>query len=163
MLAILKEMEGIAYGLLIGGCPVLKNKTEEMILRFWRLQSPEELARTRVGLCWDQVELMRALAVAGGHAHETVYVELGNQQTHTFLTLRKGAEWYWLENAYTPFRGVHGPVESREELVGVVIDAMRLEAPNEPVTMVTAYGRPEYGLSCAEFMAWCRAGARLKI
>ena len=72
------------------------------------LQSPEEVIKNKVGVCWDQVELERHY-FKNDSVKTFFIVHYDNDKcpTHTFLTFQKDNKYYWFEHSWAIFRGIH--------------------------------------------------------
>lgn len=76
------------------------------------VQTGEQVLNTKVGTCWDQVELERLWFEKNHFEIKTIFiwfeVDYKNDfPTHTFLLYKKGNKWYWFENAFESYRGIH--------------------------------------------------------
>jgi len=76
------------------------------------VQSGDELLNTLCGTCWDQVELERKWFSEHNYKFKTVFIWFGieepnNYPTHTFLAFFENNKWYWFENAFHDYRGIH--------------------------------------------------------
>lgn len=76
------------------------------------VQSGEDVLKTGYGTCWDQVELERKWFADNGYEFETIFswFEIdspNNYPTHTFLAFKDKDKWYWFENAFADYRGIH--------------------------------------------------------
>lgn len=76
------------------------------------VQTGEQVLNTKVGTCWDQVELERLWFEKNHLEIRTIFiwfeVDYKNDfPTHTFLLYKKGNKWYWFENAFESYRGIH--------------------------------------------------------
>lgn len=66
------------------------------------LQSPKELIKNNIGVCWDQVELERHYFEDSNISIKTFFiVHYDNDKcpTHTFLTFEKNNKNYWFEHS----------------------------------------------------------------
>ncbi len=74
------------------------------------VQTGNSILNTQVGTCWDQVELERLWFTSHNYHIKTyfLYFEgINNTPTHTFLLYEKNNNWYWFENAFESYRGIH--------------------------------------------------------
>ncbi len=74
------------------------------------LQKPQDLLNTKIGLCFDQVELERFLLSKYGFNLRTYYLlyqdgPLG--PAHAFLLYKSNDRYYWIENAWYKYKGIH--------------------------------------------------------
>ena len=76
------------------------------------VQSGEEVLNSNIGTCWDQVELERLWFEKNNYNFKTIFMwfEVGrecNLPTHTFLLFEHDNKWYWFENSFEMYRGIH--------------------------------------------------------
>lgn len=164
---LLEEMSEITYGYLDKNHRRIYVIKEHEFYAGYRLQTPEEVARNRLGVCWDQVEYARSSFARFGCEFVSVYVSLKTGNSHTFLAFKlKDNYWYWFENSYAKYRGVHGPYLTVEAIAVEVIKHMREEPGVEKAKLdfVSLYDMPSrFGLTCQEFMDHCESGHRLNV
>lgn len=119
----------------------------------YRLQSPDQLIDSKLGVCWDQVELERACFKEMKYPFETYYLEQINKSrsTHTFLTYWYKSKLYWFEHSYFHKLGIHGPYRSRTEIFEDLHMSMNKE---ETDTGAIAYmlKTPKYGCTCQQYL-----------
>lgn len=89
------------------------------------VQTGEEVLKSRIGTCWDQVELERLWFEKNNYEIKTVFICFevdykNDYPTHTFLLYKKDTKWYWFENAFEKYRGIH-EYNSFEEAIDYVI------------------------------------------
>ena len=66
------------------------------------LQSPNEVIKNKIGVCWDQVELERYYFKGNDWNVKTyflVHYDGDKCPTHTFLTFEKNNKYYWFEHS----------------------------------------------------------------
>ena len=83
------------------------------------VQTGKELLITKVGTCWDQVELERMWFIEHGYNIKTYFLFFesgGSLPTHTFLIYEDNGIWYWFENAFFNHRGIHKYSSIKEAL-----------------------------------------------
>lgn len=76
------------------------------------LQSPDEVEKNQVGVCWDQVEYARELFRREDIPTKTyaiVYYDRANNNfyNHTILTFEAQEKFYWFEHSMADAAGVH--------------------------------------------------------
>jgi hypothetical protein len=76
------------------------------------VQSGEGVLNSNIGTCWDQVELERLWFEKNNYNFKTIFMwfEVGrecNLPTHTFLLFESDNKWYWFENSFEMYRGIH--------------------------------------------------------
>ena len=127
------------------------------------LQSPKQLLNSRYGFCFDQVELEREWFSKNNYNFKTFFLwfdkqEENNLPTHTFLSYKDGNKWYWFENSFGLYKGIH-EYNNLKELIED-IKAKQLEyaiservATQEDYFCIKEkeYSKPEYGISVQEF------------
>ncbi len=80
------------------------------------LQKPVDLMESNVGLCFDQVELERYLLNKYDVELRTYYLIYQDGllgPAHSFLLYKDNGKYYWLENSWYKYRGIH-EYESKE-------------------------------------------------
>ncbi len=126
------------------------------------LQSPKELMISKIGVCWDQVELERYYFA--GYDMKTyfiVYYDNDKCPTHTFLTYKKNNKYYWFEHAYEKYRGIHEYTSINLLLKDVkekFINDIKEEYKNKldmDYLCLYEYKRPKYHIGTSEFYKHC--------
>lgn len=75
----------------------------------YRLQTPEELMKNKLGVCWDQVELERYYFKEKGidvKSYFIVHYDGNKCPCHTFISYEKDNKFYWFEHAWEKHRGI---------------------------------------------------------
>lgn len=95
------------------------NKYTNMFSEEWNdwyneyyLQSGEEVLNSKVGTCWDQVELERLWFEKNNYKYKTIFIWFevereNNLPTHTFLIYEKDNKYYWFEHSFEAQKGIH--------------------------------------------------------
>ena len=128
------------------------------------LQSPNEIIKNKVGVCWDQVELERYYFKANDWDIKTyflVHYDGNNCPTHTFLTFEKNNKYYWFEHSWERFRGIHEYDSLKELLCDVREKFIKYELNNNCVLenlVLHEYKKPKYHISVQEFYDHCDSG-----
>ena len=127
------------------------------------LQSPDQLMISKVGVCWDQVELQREYFkdYQSVRTYFIVYYDGNKCPTHTFLTYKKGDSYYWFEHAWERFKGFH-KYDTMKDLLndirGIFI-SNELNDKCDGGNLVTyEYSKPKYNISVDEFYRHCESG-----
>lgn len=119
---LLEWMQNITYG--YQGKTKLHKYGESDFNEVWfeeyLLEDPNNLIKTKVGNCWDQVELERKWFEENNYTYKTIYemvfLDYKNKYpTHSFLVYKDNT-WNWFENADYENRGIH-KFNSLEELL----------------------------------------------
>lgn len=133
------------------------------------VQSGDSVLKTKCGTCWDQVELERKWFTEHKYEFKTIFIWYGipepnDYPTHTFLAFKKDSEWYWFENSFFKYRGIH-KYNSYKELIQDVknkhheytVDTCK----SEPVEITSIksyeYEKPETGLSVEDYIKYVTA------
>ncbi len=150
------------------------NKNEQKVIEIsdlvfyddYKLQSPEELIKSKIGVCWDQCELERYYFENKiNKPFKIYYVEAQNKNkmTHTLLVYKYNNKYYWFENSWFQYRGIH-KFETKEDLFNSVskkhIKHCNEENKNEKTTEINWFilKKPKYNIGCIEFMNHARSG-----
>lgn len=123
---------------------------------FYYLQTPEELLKTKCGVCWDQVELERNLFAKEMISIKTFFVYIVDDNmlpSHTFLTYENDNKYYWFEHSWEKFRGIH-EYSSELNLLLDIIDKFRkdhVEVSKNASLYLYEYKSPKEHIKCNEF------------
>ena len=155
---ILKNMQNISYGHIDD----FDSFSEEYIL-----QSPKEVEKNKVGVCWDQVELERYYI---GKYFPTktffiVYFDGDKCPTHTFLVFKRENSYYWVENSWEIFRAIHKYDSINELLVDVKNKFIQYELNNDcdiENIFLYEYDEPKYHLNVQDYFEHCTSGKLIK-
>ena len=135
----------------------------------YRLQSPDEIKESKVGVCWDQVEYERYLFEKQNIKFNTYFiVHYDNDKcpTHTFLIYEDNNKYYWFEHAWEKFKGIHEYNTEEEALKDIKDKFIKYELNNNYINnnlCIYKYDKPEYGLSVEEFYKHCEKGENIII
>jgi hypothetical protein len=107
--------ENITYGFLGNNNKKYTNRFSEEWNVWYDIcivQSGEEILNSKIGTCFDQVELERLWFETHNYNFKTIFTwfELGRDSDlpcHTFLIYEKDGKWYWFEHAFENERGIH--------------------------------------------------------
>ena len=122
---LLKFMSGnIEYGYLGRNNHIYKENDpnfDKDWLDEYILENASDVLKTKIGNCWDQVELERDWFKKNNYEFKTIYHQVlldydNPYPTHTFLVYKKDNKYYWFENAWENMRGIH-EFNSIEELL----------------------------------------------
>lgn len=133
------------------------------------LQLPDQLRKSKLGVCWDQVELERELFTENSIPFKTyfiVYYDGDKCPTHTFLIFHKDGKAYWYEHSWTSMRGLYQyeNLESAlKDIKAKFIDDELNNQYNPKKLFVYEYDAPNKNLSCPEFYKHCENGKRINI
>lgn len=156
---VLKIMQDIEYGFKDDtGFNLINNpdKWDQEFNDFYYLQTPEELLKSKCGVCWDQVELERKLFMEQNILIETYFIVLvANDMlpSHTFLIYQDASKYYWLENSWASYRGIH-EYKNKEELLKDVQKKFiksHPEVDKKAQLYLFKYQKPKDHITCNEF------------
>ena len=134
----------------------------------YRLQSPGELLDSKVGVCWDQVELERKLFIDRGVNVKTYFIFIDDEDmlpSHTFLTYEFVVKYYWFEHSFAKYAGVH-EYKSEEELL---TDAARKFRDYQNLTNLDApmylfrYQQPKYHIGVDDFYKYIETQTEINL
>ena len=126
----------------------------------YRLQLGDECYKNQLGVCWDQVEYEASFLDAAGIDNQSYFIYYDDKDklpSHTFLVVKQGDKFLWIEHAWEKFAGIH-EYNSEEELLKDVktkfIECSEFgNGCNRENVFVFKYNRPTTKLSCDEFYA----------
>ena len=115
------------------------------------LQSPKQLLESNVGCCFDQVELERELVTkldVDCRTYFMMYPDDNMDYAHTFLIYKDSKKYYWLENAWVKYKGVH-VYDSKDELFDDVMKKFVETIPDGDVKKLKMfmYDKPRAGIN----------------
>jgi len=136
----------------------------ELFSEKYILQSPTDVIKNKVGVCWDQVELERYYFKSNDWNIKTfflVHYDGDKCPTHTFLTFEKDNKHYWFEHSWEIFRGIHEYNTEKELLIDVRSKFIQYDLNNNyvPKTLVLhQYTKPKSHISVQAFFNHCDSG-----
>lgn len=165
---IMNLMENINYGYLDkDGCK--HDDVNKLFSSNYILQSPSEVIKNKVGVCWDQVELERYYFKNHDINIKTYFiVHYDNDKcpTHTFLTYVKDGLFYYFEHSWERFKGIHKYNSLKDLLMNVKNNFIKYELKNnyiEDNLIIREYSNPKYHLNVQEFYKHCENGIIIDI
>lgn len=133
----------------------------------YKLQSPKEVMKNKLGVCFDQVELERYYFK--GYDIKTyfiIYYDDNNYPNHTFLTFQKNNKYYWFEHSWEVYRGIH-EYNTLNELFDDVKKKFIETLLNSDYTLenlaMYEYQKPDYYISMIDFYKHCEEGKEIDI
>lgn len=130
----------------------------------YTLQSPNEVIKKKIGVCWDQVELERYYFKGNDWNVKTYFLVHydGNKcPTHTFLTFEKNNKIYWFEHSWERFKGIHEYNSIKKLLFDIRDKFIKYELNNNYNTLglvLHEYKKPKYHISVQDFYNHCDYG-----
>ncbi len=155
---VMEIMDDVDYGW------VDKNKNkhpevDDLFENNYCLQSPKELLKSKLGVCWDQVELERYFFKSRDiKTYFICYYDNEGCPSHTFLVLKEKDNYYWFEHSWYNYKGIHKYNTLEELLFDVrkkfIIDN-NLEDEDLDNLGLREYSKPKYNLSSKDFFVHC--------
>ncbi len=164
---ILAAMESIQYGFTNQDKKIFKD--EDMVQNHYCLQTPEEILETKVGVCWDQVELERYYFDKAKIPARTFCLIAYNDSscpTHTFLIYQYDNHYFWFEHSWSIFQGIHEYSSLMEALKDVKkrFIAVEIEAKGiEGNVILYEYDNPPKHASVEEFYHYIEKNPKIEI
>ena len=141
---------------------------EEYFYKEYSLQSPEDLIKSRLGVCWDQAELERKWFKLHKYQYAVIYVEVVNDEsapTHTFLIYKdpNNNEICWFENSWGQYRGIH-KYSTVNKCVNDVVNKLKQSFNLRGTLLVTKLGSVmSGGMSCSGYYSKARKGDKIEL
>lgn len=131
------------------------------------LQNPKQLLESKLGLCFDQVELARELASKVDAATRTYFILYPDDDmdySHAIFVYKDKKRYYWYENSWIKYKGLH-IYDSKDELLEDVLGKFVNTIPNGNMKKVKmyAYDKPRFGSNYIRFMSFCISNRNIKV
>lgn len=131
------------------------------------LQNPKQIVESGVGSCFDQVEYERYLMDQINEDCRTYYIIYPNDKMdigHTFLIYKDKVNYYWFENAWLKYKGIH-IYKNKEALFDDILNKFVKTIPSGDFNKVKLflYEKPRFGIGYSKFLASCVKGRGIKI
>lgn len=132
----------------------------------WYLQNPKDLDKTKIGVCFDQVEYERLFFEEKEIPYKTILIFYNTgikTHMHTFLVYKSKKKYCWIENTYEHYIGINEYDSMKELIKDLKNDFLyqnRLLVIGENVKYYM-YDKPNYGINCEEFVTHCLNGKLL--
>ena len=158
---LMKLMSSIQYGFKDEKGQIISN---ENFPNFYRLQTPEELLKSKCGICWDQVELERAFLEKKKIKVKTYFiyvVDNENLPSHTFLSFESNNKYYWFEHSWEKYQGIH----EYDREIDLLLDVKKLfikEYNENDLVFIYEYQKPKAHLTCDEFYQYIETQKLIK-
>ncbi len=162
-LEIMNLMQNIEYGWIDKNGKKQIN-LDESNLSNYILQSPKEIIKNKMGVCWDQVELERYYFKGNDWNIKTYFIahyDNNRCKNHTFLTFEKNNRHYWFEHSWEKFMGIHEYKTKKELLLDIRDKFIKYELNNnykKGNLFIYNYEKPKYHISAIEFCRHCESG-----
>lgn len=166
---VLKVLEDIEYGYL----DIDNKENREIDKNFkkkYMLSSPEEVMENKLGICYDVVELERALFKKLGMKFGTyfmIYYESSKKIfTHTFVVYEENEKFYWFEASWKKFTGIHEYMSLFDLLTSVRENFQKfnnLKFMDLDYLCVYKYKKPKSHIGLKDFYKHCENGENVMI
>ena len=173
---LLEYMDNITYGF------VGKNgkKYLDMYSKEWNdwyeqcfVQSGEEVLNSKIGTCWDQVELERLWFEKNRYSFKTIFAwfEVNRENdfpTHTFLIYESNGKFYWFEHAFEACKGIH-EFDTEEEAINYFKEKQieftlrnnkNIKEEDKETLTCYEYSKPDYHLGVEEYLEFVTSKKR---
>jgi len=88
------------------------------------VKTPNQLIKIKKGICYDQVGFEREYFEKHDYQLKTFFAyekePVDDNPTHTFLIFKENNKYFWFENAWESYRGIHGPFKSYDDALNFV-------------------------------------------
>lgn len=90
------------------------------------VQTGDEVLKTNVGTCWDQVEFERLWFKNNNYIFKTFFIcykfdEPVDLPTHTLLLFEENDKWYWFEHSWFVNKGIY-EFNTIDEALNLIVD-----------------------------------------
>lgn len=135
---------------------------------FYYLQTPQELLKSKCGVCWDQVELERYLFSKNNIEVKTYFIYIvdnDNLPSHTFLVYGGNNKYYWFEHSWGIYKGIHEYENLQELLLDVKEKFIKSHnyVYKNSFTFIYEYEKPNNHITCDEFYKYIETQKLIKI
>lgn len=130
-------------------------------------QSPKQLQESKIGTCFEQVELEREIISKLGVDLRTYFIHYPSDTydiAHSFLIYKDAKNYYWLENAWLKYKGLH-IYKTKEDLFNDVLEKFVKTIPGGEFKKVKMYlyEKPRFGINYIKYLTHCINGRSMKI
>lgn len=161
----LKKMHCIRYGWIDKeGNEYINKIVKNKFMTDYYLQSPKEVWKNEIGICWDQVEVEREFFEEHNIAHQSIFMFYDDGvkfPIHTFMLFKKDNKYGWIDNTYSDVKDSIRIYPSLKAAINDVtkefIKENKLSVIGEKVYYYV-YEKPTYGLNFEGFVTYCRNG-----
>lgn len=153
--------ENISYGFMTKDGSIEKENYVNFG-RKYKLQTPEEVYKNKVGVCWDQVEFQKLIFDKYIRLPvDTYFVDISDGKktthTHTFLVYSNGDGYFnYFENSYEKLRGIH-KFKNIYLTVNYVLENLKKDVTAKHIT-VYKYTDVRFGISADEYLSHVKKG-----
>ena len=127
------------------------------------LQTPEQLIQSKAGVCWDQVELEREWFRNHNILCFIIYLEQKDEHmnpSHTFAIFCQNERYYWFENSWGIYRGIHQYPSLQKAIIDVRTKFKTLRCP---IIIRNLIDLPKFGCNMHEYIKYANAQSKVLI
>lgn len=129
-------------------------------IRKFVMQSPDEILKSRVGNCWETTELTRFLLEKENIPNKTYLfsIPIQNFYCHSIIVAEINNKYYWIENSFKDYKGVHEYNTLKELFFEVLNKFPKIIGSNKvkySQMKIVNYEKPHPHMSCVEFYLYC--------
>lgn len=159
---LLEWMNCIEYGWIDRSgkkCGTGEEENNDHMWAEYKLQSPLQLIRSKVGVCWDQCELERVWFNKQKYPFTIIYMEIDDDEgkpSHTFLIFKEPGETSevkWFEHSWGQEKGIHKFTDLQQCLLTITQKFRASQSlPESPMTLNKLDKHPPYGTKVIPYM-----------
>lgn len=101
----------------------------------WRLLSPEQIKKHKIGICWDTAAMTDAELTRLGVPHENYFAhakDAYHKPTHAFNIYKdENGDWRWIEGSWEKYKGNDWKERRKRDLVRRIVKALESEGFDE--------------------------------
>jgi len=165
---VLTKLNNIEYGWMDIDKNIYKDN-DKSFKKKYILSNPEEVIKNEIGTCYDLVELeryfLKNLSLKFS-SYFMVYYESKNVFTHTFIVYEENEKFYWLEHAWSKFRGLHEYMSLFDLLTDVREKFKKnnnLKYMDFDYLCIYKYKKPKSHINLKDFYKHCESGENILI
>ena len=135
-------------------------------LRKYRLQTVEHIEETRVGICWETVELFRYYLEKNNYKCSTYFFVIPYDKfyNHSLIVYELNNKYYWMESSLIGLNGIR-EYNTLEELFYDLLDNFKIVTLNNEFNYkdikIYKYNKPRDNISCLQYVYHCFSGENL--
>lgn len=166
----LNKMKDIEYGWIDKtGKRYEKHLVKEKFIKDYYLQNPKDTWKTKIGICWDQVEVERSFLKEKNIPHQSIFMFYDDgvkYPIHTFMLFKLDKKYGWIENTYENVKNevqyYDSILEAIEAITKEFIRENNLKIIGNDKLYFFNYEKPKYGIGFEEYINHCRKSLMLK-
>ena len=136
----------------------------------YRTRTPEEIKKSKHGICWDLVELEREYLEEKKADFKTIFVVINDiilkHPNHSFIIIKENDKYYWLEATLKDHKGIH-EFNTLEELKNKIIEVFPIIA-NRPIDEKDSkrieffeFERPKNAIKAIDYFIYVTKGNKI--